>query len=57
MKEGHHGSVLPALVGEWDKMERYTMGGDHVPILSRFGGSLVRKQDKLRIFNYSGQVL
>lgn len=31
-----------ALRGEWDIMERCTIGSDHVPILSMFGSKLVK---------------
>ena len=35
-------------------MDRYTMGNDHVPILSRFGRTLVKEQEnRPRRFNYS----
>lgn len=33
-----------ALVGEWDVMDRYTMGSDHALILSRFGNELIKEK-------------
>lgn len=49
-----------ALVGEWDIMDRYTMGSDHVPILSRFGRTLAKEQDnrprRLRLRLLKGKV-
>ncbi len=42
-----------ALRGEWDIMDRYTIGSDHVPILSRFGRKLFKEQDfRPRKYNY-----
>ena len=43
-----------ARVGEWDFMDRYTIGSDHFPILLRFGKTLLtEEQTGLGYFDYS----
>lgn len=43
-----------ARVGEWDCLDRYTIGSDHYPILLRFGKTILsEEQDNQKFFNYS----
>ena len=42
-----------ARVGEWDNMDRYSMGSDHFPILLKFGKTLLTEdQTGTTFFNY-----
>ena len=42
-----------ARVGEWDNLDRYSMGSDHFPILLKFGKTLVTDdQTRPTFFNY-----
>ena len=42
-----------ARVGEWDSMDRYTLGSVHFPILLRFGKTLVEEQVRPGYFDNS----
>lgn len=43
-----------ARVGEWDVMDRYTLGSDHYPILCRFGRNLiVEVEERSARYNFS----
>jgi len=43
-----------ARVGDWDIMDRYTLGSDHYPILCRFGRDLtVEMEEQVSRYNFS----